>query len=443
MPSTASQPRLLPYLIISNLLTLLLLVAVGALYFDTRRLNEVLLEQRTHPVQPPRAAAPAPRSAPAVAARSEPAPERTLLDQVPANLAEGAEVLVVSGYESGGSAAQVRIERPGKDVVLVLSSYETVAWQVVTGSDTRLRAIIVAAHEKPRVAAEGDVPVYLGKLPYVTDTESINFVTLLGQLKSRYGIARIEAFRGAYEVPGSLTLSQTNPDDPRLTAAGEPAEKPIRAFNFELLGTNDQHQAWSLQGPQVQAQASQVGGAKQAKDAHGRLFSLKGHNLTISDASGQAVDASFPDNFPRLSWPSALAYDSQRDLISLVSFGGEGYLYRYDAARGAWKDYRSLQNTDLQSLAYDPSSDRYVGWTSWGSLYFMNGEGEPSGSIEIIDRLKGFKRLYDHANRPAPPVLLAPRGEQLAILALDGDQVAGIWYYDLELDVTQHTYRRP
>lgn len=449
MPSHAPGARLLPYLIISNLLTLLLLVVISVLYLDTRRLNELLLEQRPATLQPERAVAPVTRSsAPVVASAVKPSVERPLLEQVPANLAEGAEVLVISGYDSasegGGIVSQVDIDRPGKAVVVVLTSYERIAWQVRPTADTRLKGIIVAAHEKPKVAVDGDVPVYQSKLTYAAETESSNFVTLLRQLKDKHGITRIDAFRGNHDIPAQISITQINPDDPRLSAAGEAPDKPIRDYAFELLGPDRQVQRWSLNGPDEDTHLQFVSDGKQAQDRHGHLFALKGHDLSISDSStGRVLDNVFPDNFPRLSWPTDLAYDSRRDLVTLVSLGGEGYLYRYDAKANAWLDFRSLQNTDLQSLAYDPQADRYVGWTSWGSLYFISGEGVPMGSKDIIDRLKGFKRLYDHANRPAPPVLLVPRGDQLAIVALQGKQVAAIWYYDLELDIAQLTYHNP
>lgn len=446
MPSHARWLRLLPYLIICNVLTLLLLVVISAFYLDTRRLNALLLEQRSETMQPPRAVSPAVPSAPVVAAHSEPIAERPLLERMPANLSEGAEVLVISGYDSAsegsGIVSRVDIDRPGKDIVLVLTSYERIAWQVHATANTRLKGIIVAAYEKPKVSVEGAVPVYQSKLTYADETESSNFITLLRQLREKHGITRIDAFRGNHDIPAQITITQINPDDPRLSAAGEAPDKPIRDYEFELLDQDRKAQRWSLKGPDEDARPLFVSGGKQAQDRHGHLFTLKGHDLAISDSStGQVLESVFPDNFPRLSWPTDLAYDSSRDLVTLVSLGGEGYLYRYDAKNSAWLDFRSLQNTDLQSLAYDPQADRYVGWTSWGSLYFISGEGVPMGSKDIIDRLKGFKRLYDHANRPVPPVLLVPRGEQLAIIALQGNQVAAIWYYDMELDIAQLTYR--
>lgn len=440
-----STSRLLPLLVFTNLLTLVLLLILGTLYLDNRQLNRLLLEQRGEPLrevlaQPVHEPTPAP-------ARPATTSQRLIQDE-PGKLPETAEVLVVSGYTSvsqGGSISVVNIERPGKEVVLVLTSYERIAWQVRPSANTRLKAIIVAAYEKPSVTVEGEVPVYVSRLPYATDTENSKFVDLLQQLKSKYGIGRIDSFRGSYEVPGVVTLSRIATDDPRLSVAGAMPERPLRDFEFELTGPDLQAVPWTLQGPKTRKAPLFVATDKQAIDRQGRLFQLSGHELRISDRhTGEVLESAMPDDFPRLSWPTALAYDSHRDLITLVSLGGEGFIYRYDTKRGAWQDFRSLQQIDLQSLAYDQTNDRYVGWTSWGSLFFMSGDGVPLGSKEkISDRLTGFKRLYDSDNRPAPPVLLVPNGDQLAIVALEGNEVAAIWYYDLELDVAQLTYRKP
>ena len=99
-----------------------------------------------------------------------------------------------------------------------------------------------------------------------------------------------------------------------------------------------------------------------------------------------------PPEFPELSWGTDLAYDTKRDLVSLVSFGGEGYFYRFDVKQRRWLDARSLNNLDLDRLTYDAESDRYVARTkSFGqaeaNLLLFSGNGELMFQKNISDRL--------------------------------------------------------
>ena len=103
--------------------------------------------------------------------------------------------------------------------------------------------------------------------------------------------------------------------------------------------------------------------------------------LVFNRNTGESNNFDLPLNFPRLSRGTDLAYDSRRDLVSLVSLGGEGYLYRFDAQQRRWLDVRSLDNIDLKSLTYERTLDRYVAQVedfgmNEGNLVFITGNGE-------------------------------------------------------------------
>ena len=62
------------------------------------------------------------------------------------SLAEGAQLVVLSGYTANQPAGPVRVvlDQRGARVVLVLASYETVAWQLDVRPGTELVAVVVS-----------------------------------------------------------------------------------------------------------------------------------------------------------------------------------------------------------------------------------------------------------------------------------------------------------
>ncbi|MEO1673449.1 MAG: hypothetical protein AAFR77_22170 [Cyanobacteria bacterium J06631_2] len=111
-------------------------------------------------------------------------------------------------------------------------------------------------------------------------------------------------------------------------------------------------------------------------------YQLTNNGIQIFNRNtGEYRNFDIPLNFPRLSWGTDIAYDSRRDLVSLVSFGNEGYLYRFDVQQRRWLDVRSLDNIYLKSLTYEAATDRYIAQVedfgmNEGNLVFIAGNGE-------------------------------------------------------------------
>ena len=147
-----------------------------------------------------------------------------------------------------------------------------------------------------------------------------------------------------------------------------------------------------------------------------------------------------PPSFPRLSWGTDIAYDSKRDLVSLVSFGGEGFFYRFDVKQGKWLDFSSVHNIDIQSLTYDRTLDRYLAWAN-GSLLTMSETGNFLSQDRIIDKMAGFYQLYDRGNESVPVVEIAANGNNLTLITHSSSSVRSIWHYDYDAKTAQLTYK--
>jgi hypothetical protein len=92
-------------------------------------------------------------------------------------------------------------------------------------------------------------------------------------------------------------------------------------------------------------------------------------------------------------WAMGVAYNKTTDRVVLVTLGGEGSLYSYDAATSQWAVISSMDNLDLDSLAYDAERNSYFGANAFihsGSpvtVYEISASGERVQSILIRDAL--------------------------------------------------------
>lgn len=378
----------------------------------------------------------------------QPQPDRLLVlssAQPPRTLAAGAKVILVSGYQPSGSTVNVDIDRPNEKILLVLTSYDQVNWQVHASPSTTITGIITAGYYPPTVKTSVSTQGYLAKnLPYVTETENANFKNLLSSLNSSFGIRQIDVFRGSYSIPNIVSISGFNPSNPTAAALsinGPSPQRPSKNFDFNLVTNDFKSTRWSLTGP-TQNTANAYNEAGKIATSGSEIYQLEHDNLLISDRSGASHQTvKLPANFPAFSWAMDIAYDTKRNIVSVVSLGGEGFIYRFDARRKQWIDYKSLQNIDLLSLSYDPSMDRYVAWTQDGKLLFLSAEGKFLFRMDVLSKLTGFSRLYDSHNRPTPRVTIAPNGNDIALIYIDGAHVKNIWYYNIANNTAVLTYQ--
>lgn len=365
----------------------------------------------------------------------------------PRELAAGAELVVVSGYTPSSSVTRVVVDRPGKRVLLILSSYEKILWRVEASRGTAISGIVLASfHGESGVIANESLLVHRAQLPYADEADNVNFRRLLQQLNALFGVARIDAFKGQHQLPTSVEVAALTPDRADLTLRGFASTPPSSVFAFDLL-TRDLRKATfrndGTSNAQPQGQAL-LDGSKIALDKSGRrAYVLTDAGLKLKELeSGLESLLALPASFPAFSWATGVAYDEALDIVTVVTLGGEGFLYRYDAKRKQWLEFRSLNNIDITSLAYDPQAKRYVAWTSEGALLFISSNGEALDRKPLSQHLTGFGSLYDRGNERPPSLTLAPRGSQIALVYVSNQEVQMIWTYSEKNGQAQLTYKR-
>jgi len=367
----------------------------------------------------------------------------------PLHLAEGAEVLVVSGHEAEKTGephrVRVSVERPGRRVLLVLAARTRIAWEVVPASGTQVVGVLVSHGQGSTVQMAEPASGFTLELPVPQEPGGSELRALLARLHELFDITRIDLLRAQRTLPRSLALGPLDPPRPELAHQPPPGQAADRDATFTLISSDLQPVKWRFDGPLGDAKVRYWTEGKVALAPDGRTaYRLAGDQLVIKDLrSGVERMPALPAGFPRFSWAMDVAYDSKRNYVTVVTLGGEGHLYRFDAVNGNWVDVRSVNQVDIGSIAYEPRGDRYLAWTTDNALMVMTGDGSPTRNFDITSDLRGFSRATgDRRSGFARAVTLAGAGEEIAIIAFDhGRQsVKAVWRYHLATGVASRTY---
>jgi DNA-binding beta-propeller fold protein YncE len=214
---------------------------------------------------------------------------------------------------------------------------------------------------------------------------------------------------------------------------------------FDLVTTNYRSVKWTFDGPLVDGQNDYISEGRVAISPSGTtVYKMESDTFVVIDKkTGVKTAPPLPPDFPKFSWPMDVVYDTKRNYVSIVSLGGDGYFYRFDAAKNAWLDVKSVNNIDFCAMAYDAASDIYVAWSTDNKLYELSANGGVIRYDDITDDLWGWKSLTgDKKWMNMHVVSLAGVGQDVAIIAFDGNQVKRIWRYNRTSLDASTTFRK-
>jgi hypothetical protein len=127
--------------------------------------------------------------------------------------AEGAQLALIAGYTAGapGDSVRVVLDQRGARVLLVLASYETVAWQLDVRPGTELVAVVVSAYRAVAVVGHGNAPAYRLALPCAPARGSAAYLDLMHILQARLGRSEPDVFRGYARLPEQVAIAAAAP----------------------------------------------------------------------------------------------------------------------------------------------------------------------------------------------------------------------------------------
>lgn len=367
------------------------------------------------------------------------------------------EVHLVSIYEGfeqtgdqiHGPKALVHVDRPGKRVTLVLTSYSGATWHVTTSKNTHIRKVILGGYQQQAVEGvpksteitkawrgQSRTPLYYSHKPV-----GPKFRQLIKQIHGLTG-RELVSFHGRYrpepDTPFVIDKIQKNPqlsvNYPQPTPVAElpPDARDVTFTAHHYAAGRYPHDLassfgeYTVTGPvEKSLKPLPKGVGRIAYDPNDKLYyGISGHGVVQIDMDSKDVKPiELGLDVPRLSWPCEITYDTKRRRVVLGSSGGGGYLYAYSTENEEWSVI-SKRPGALDAFVYSPSDDFF-----YGVLFEYSEEGNVASLAKVnaegalVSRLPLGPPIHPGSLNTGPGVCttqVAIAGKFIAILASPG-----------------------
>ncbi len=306
-----------------------------------------------------------------------------------------------------GPKARVFLARPGAEVILVLSSYSPVRWEVTLDPNTPPPTVVLS--HRPREGRQSEVwvdgiqvpdPVRM-ELPLTYRPEGEEFRALVRQVPALFGMDRMTSFHGAYTAQ-ELGFDVSGID-----------ESPFLAVDYLAREVSADRVPEDLR-PLVSADAGTTPPQVRLTEAGFRILSADGAERVIP----------LPLDMPEVSWSVGAVRDAATGTLYGVTLGGDGYLFAYDEGSQTWRVDRSMGGLDAQGLFLDADGRRLImplGFGTPGRIAIIDlaaATPGPTTVTELAEPLPGYADLYDPGNGPEPALVpVGIRGDLLLMVA--------------------------
>ena len=358
-----------------------------------------------------------------------------------------------SGNNHPQDVATVELKSIGQPIVLVLTAYEPVKWELRLGKRVTIQKLILQGYYgQEAIGLPKDVPVVneagqaFRKRIFAYKRDQVrNYYPLVKRLREITGL-EITTFQGTYAYRGNafvigpensdwrIQLVERRMDSLHRTATRferDRQREEVQSIRFQAMchpPTNYQQRfrtvnftwgAFTPTGPIAKTLKPVGKNTKQlAVDPRGPRFFTIGRNgvaeLYLGAEKTQSIDIAA--NLPKLSWPCGLAFDTKRRRLILTSLGGEGFMYSYAVDDKKWSLVTSMNNIDLSCLAYSAERDVFVGLKTnhagnQGTLLTFSATGALLQQTPLDKRIPFDRQLHQSVTQ------IAAAGRQVVIIA--------------------------
>ena len=299
---------------------------------------------------------------------------------------------------------QIKVDRPGVAVKLVLGSYEPAHWKIETTEGTVIEQIIVSSHNRPRAdfTVNGErMAAQFANLPLAYQARGNRFQPFHKAAAKAARVASASSFHGTYKAPIEGYVIDKAPGVP----TAEEVEAALRAE--------------ALQASELPQKLRDAFEGKVA--APGANWALRQEGF-VGKSGDQTVLHKLPLEAPEVSWPVGVAYDPKGKTLWGVTFGGEGFLYEFDIEEERWTA-RSMNNVDVGGIIFDSTTGNLI--TTPGShgrsgYMVMDQSAKVLSTLEVsVNDYPGLVDSFDPGNGPSPrivPVMI--EGDLLLVRAV-------------------------
>lgn len=350
-----------------------------------------------------------------------------LAGKYPAEKNAQPQLHLVGFYNADG--AVVEVGDSSRPVVLALCAYDPSTWTVKVAQGVNLRRVIVGGYHSQKVKG---LPENTRLEIYSHDDRTGGFHTYKRDDPRYANVARqlqeltdldIVTFQGTYQYRGRPVVIGPENADWRIQHVLYGLEKVIREsqrkkraqrraalekLRFTALYCTGGRQAgdprstqqiqfgeFTARGPIMQTlQPFRANVEQFVVDPRGpHYYGRRGGDISRIDwTTGTLTKIPFGAELPRLSWPSAIAFDTKRQRLLLTSFGGGGYLYAYYVDGEHWSVLRK-PGLSASALVYAESEDALyavnlsLGGEGWSVLSKFNPHGALLRQVKLSQRI--------------------------------------------------------
>ncbi len=332
---------------------------------------------------------------------------------------------------------RINLDRPRKNIMLVLGSYDAVDWRIETSSKTEINSIILIGEDgdSNRVFVDGELFRTIIKRPDYEPADQIVGAyarILISTLPPEYGFERFNSFTAEYEAPeDGVTISASDDISTFLDADYLDYHLVDRSGNSDLAfdGVMAGKVGKFLPDGQVVEQKSVVRNPVTAIDEHSGLgYRYSSDSIRVLDIANNSTMTTIDvPEYVKGGHLRAMTFDPRRKRLMLIFQAGaaEAQIVSYDIATKAWDEPKLLARLVPHSLIYDDGNDRFlVSGALFPDRLFL-ASLSPEGFFSIIreyspELLIGYTDLYDPDNDgPTRFLLLGVSGDEV-IVGTDG-----------------------
>lgn len=287
------------------------------------------------------------------------------------------------GVGPNGPKVIVKVDRPEKQVTLVLTSLSPVTWELDSGKGTQIEKVILGGPGRQAVTGLPETTTIVDAssarsktpLPYASKVDTTSFRQLVQQL-TKYSALPIRSFQGieidGEDAIGPLVIDKVNHDQrlsadyPKATPLADLPKLAFKAHHYvpDLRHSHFFHVSYgefTLAGPNLSDLKPLPPRVRRVTfdPIAERYYGIRDHGIVEMDREKKKVTAmELGLDVPELSSPSGITFDTKRRRVLLA---GSRYLYSYDPKLGKWSTVSNLERISLNALTYDVKNDRLFG----------------------------------------------------------------------------------
>lgn len=346
-------------------------------------------------------------------------------------------VLSESNLSRANKTIKINVDKPGKNIILVLLSKQKVIWDVSLGDDTNIN-LVVFNNQESKVVSKSKFYKKYEELVYLENLENLDFLHFAKYLKNSYSQNRVSYFYK--QINDETIIVNENKSENKIVAKLAQSNKVQSEVDFELLSEKLDFIKFNLYGPLDSSYSNtKIKKKVSFNPSKSKVYEVLDDGIKIINIDTKEESINKIPVGRKIFNSKGIAYDRLSDRV-FVS-GKYGKFYIFDAVDEKWLSIRKyIEDFDINSLSYDLISNIYLSstWKNEGLLLFDQ-NGNFVKRVDLENRLEGLSYYYDKETQEVPQLYVVAQGNDIA-LVLIRDFVEQIWLYEKSKDLVTLTY---